>query len=374
MAVLFLALLYRQYELAVLTLILILMGLLARIWAQAGLKRFGVEFASNHWHAFPGEKIPVSLKATNSFLLPVKVSVQLPVVKYPHSFEHTIVYPANHMLPGKGMNEIHWEITASERGCYSVGPLHIALADPFIFCSRTYSWREKKELLVFPQIKPITPPKPVLKEYFGTLAVSSPVFDPVYTAGLRDYHHGNPARYINWKASTRRQRLQEKTFDSTVQLKVLIAVDVSQYAELNMEADFEQMLEAAASLSNWLISQNARVGIITNGILYGSETNYIAPAGGTAQLTRILALLARLGLESTADLCQLLKQTKLGSSAFCLLFTHRPDQKLQQTLAKLNNMRLPTLTVISDTSISPEVNKKIISLKELLHQKEESYG
>ncbi|MFH1090490.1 MAG: DUF58 domain-containing protein, partial [Pseudomonadota bacterium] len=139
------------------------------------------------------------------------------------------------------------------------------------------------------------------RELFGAPGARSPVFDPVYILGTRDYQPGRPARFIHWRASARHQRWQEKLFEPSAQAKVLLAIDVTRFAEMRAVEDFERTLEVAASLSVDLNQRGVHVGLLTNGAITGGPS-FIPAAGAARQPDRILELLARVRLEAADSL------------------------------------------------------------------------
>ncbi len=68
-----------------------------------------------------------------------------------------------------------------------------------------------------------------MRELFGVPGVKSPVKDPVYILGTRDYQPSGPSRHIHWKASARHLKLQEKVFEPSEQEKVLLALEVGSF-------------------------------------------------------------------------------------------------------------------------------------------------
>ncbi|HHX77288.1 MAG TPA: DUF58 domain-containing protein [Firmicutes bacterium] len=370
-AFLLLALFYKQLEISVLLLMLLMTGILARVWAYIGSKKFSARFKYDLLRVFPGEEIAIDIRALNHFSMPLKVSLSLPVTRLAAKDKPKYL-SASFMLPGGQEENYAWTFVPEQRGCYDLGPVEAEAGDPFDFCKRPKRNDHKSELLVYPRLVPVSLIKPPIREFFGALTAKSPVLDPVLMDTIRDYHHGHPARHINWKASVRRQRLQENVFDATVQLKVLLALDVRQYLE-EYEEEFEQVLEVIASLSSWLIAEGNQVGFVSNCKLNGGLYGVLPAAKGTRQVIQILERLARLRQEPAGDFDALLQDARVNPGTSCVVFTREVDEALKLTLALLKRRKIAALTVLS--AHSPSYGVEAINLNELLNPDEEvCYG
>ena len=125
--------------------------------------------------------------------------------------------------------DFRWELKAQRRGVYPIGPPRITVADLLGFFPKE---REQAplQIIVYPRIIPLVPFSVPRRDFFGVPGKKSPVKDPIYILGTRDYQHWQPAKYIHWKASARHSRLQEKVFDPSEQEKVLLVLDVTPFS------------------------------------------------------------------------------------------------------------------------------------------------
>jgi uncharacterized protein (DUF58 family) len=98
------------------------------------------------------------------------------------------------------------------------------------------------------------------------------------------------------KASVRHQRLQEKLFDSSEQEKVLVIIDVEQFAECNAGEAFERTLEVAASLVVAYGQRGCSTGFLTNGKLQGAPP-FLPITKNRYQVSHIMDALARLQMQ-----------------------------------------------------------------------------
>ena len=108
-----------------------------------------------------------------------------------------------------------------------------------------------------------------MRDLFGVPGAKSPVKDPVYILGTRDYRPSGPSRHIHWKASARHLRLQENVFEPSQQEKVMLALEVRSFGKSTEKEAFEHTLEVIASLAVQLQDTGCAVGLVTNGVLTG---------------------------------------------------------------------------------------------------------
>jgi hypothetical protein len=168
------------------------------------------------------------------------------------------------------------------------------------------------------------------------------VHDPVYILGTRDYQHGRPAKHIHWKATARHHKLQEKVFEPTAQEKVLLVLDVRQYAGQKAEDEFESTLEIIASMAVLLDRRNCAVGLATNCLVRGGRSSVVPVARNAGQLTTLLETLARLQMEPGADLVDTMRdRLTLPWGLSCLSFTLEQGSEGQALEGYFRDRRVP---------------------------------
>ena len=324
---LFVALLYGQRDLVVL--VLLVLGLTGgtRLWARMSL--FGVRYRIwiDKRRLFPGEHLTLRITAENGKLLPIWLEMRIPVGSLLRNSSGERVLTKESSLLWLQKTDFQWELTPARRGIYEIGPLHILAGDLFSFFSRHRRAAEFHSIIVYPRLVPLKSiPLPRL-DFFGVPGAKSPVQDPIYILGTRDYQYGQPSKYIHWKASARHHRLQEKVFESSQQEKVLLAVEVNPFARLKAEEDFERTLEVVASLAVRLDQQGHSVGLVTNGTVKGGGTAIVPVARSDQQLPVILEFLARLQMKPERDIEDLLSRSLSHAwGASCVYFSHRGDE------------------------------------------------
>jgi uncharacterized protein (DUF58 family) len=176
------------------------------------------------------------------------------------------------------------------------------VGDLFGFYSRKPAPPSPVDVIIYPRLIPLKPIRLSRLDLFGTPGTRSPIEDPAYVYGTRDYQSGRPARFIHWKASARLARLQEKICEPAVQEKILLIIAVDGFLKHRASAEFEQIIEVAASAAVQFDREGFAVGMVTNGVLKGGGSAVIPAGRGKQQIPEILETLARLQMQPAAKL------------------------------------------------------------------------
>lgn len=306
---LFIALLYRQSDLALLTLLILLLMASSKIWSWMSIAKVSCSMCTDKQRLFPGEKLSLTTIIANAKFLPVWVRVDWPRTRVLGIQNDQPDVRQEAGLLWYQRAELKQDLVAYKRGCYDVRPSHIATSDIFGFFTTTKRHSQGLEIIVYPRIIALRPGYMPKRDLFGTPGNQSPVKDPVYIIGTQDYQPGRPARHIHWKASARHLKLQEKVFEPSEQGKIMIVLDVAAFEQDLAYDAFESTLEVVASLILHLDRMNLAVGFLANGALKGASMSSIPTGRGSHQLAAILEMLGRLQMRSHTSLKALIKQT-----------------------------------------------------------------
>lgn len=323
---LLIALLNGLRDLTILT--LLVLGLVSgtKLWTRISLSGIKCHSTVNKNMVFPGETLTLRINAENKKFLPVWLQMKVPVSGPICSLSGEKTLTKEDSLLWYQRAHFDWELIAHRRGVHQIGPPHILAGDLFAFFSREKRGEEFHPIIVYPRLVPLKSFPLPRRDFFGVPGAKSPVQDPIYLLGTRNYQHGQPSKYIHWKASVRHHRLQEKVFEPTEQEKVLLVVDVDQFATRKAEAEFEQVLEIVASLAVRMDKRGYALGLVTNGALVGGGPAIVPIARNRQQLPAILEVLARLQMESKGDLIDTLRRglgVHWGMS--CVHFSYEED-------------------------------------------------
>jgi uncharacterized protein (DUF58 family) len=254
-----------------------------------------------------------------------------------------------------------WEFIAERRGVHHIGPLHIIAGDLLAFFSREKKAEESHPIIVYPRLIPLKSFSLPRRDFFGVSGAKSPVQDPIYILGTRDYQHGHPSKYIHWKASARHHRLQEKVFEPSEQEKVLLVVDVEQFASHKAEEAFEHTLETVASLAVQMDKRGYALGMVTNGVMVGGGSTFVPITRNRQQLPAILEVLARLQMETKGDILDLLRRGfELHWGMSCAHFSYEEDGTVAAADQYFKHRKTPVLFFVCHPNfISEEGHPKV---------------
>ncbi len=368
---LFIALIYGHRDLTVLTLLVLGVISGARLWTRMSLSGLNYYLWVDKQKVFTGEKLTIKLSAENAKLLPIWLEMNVYIGNLLQVSSGERLLTKNGSLLWYQRTDFQWELTAERRGVYQIGPLYILAGDLFSFFSRHKRAEESYPIIVYPRLVPLKSISLPRRDFFGAPRAKSPVQDPIYILGTRDYQNGQPSKYIHWKASARQHRLQEKVFESTQQEKVLLVVNVEPFARRRAEEDFERTLEVVASLAVRLEQQGHSVGLVANGTLKGGGTALVPIARNHQQLPAILELLARLQMKPDRNLKDLLHhKLTLAWGISCVYFSHKEDETILSAKEYFTQRKTPVVFFVCQPHFPAgeerlEVQRKIYRLEDI---------
>jgi len=326
---LFIALLYRQNDLSLLALLVLLVMAGCKVWSVLSLGRVSCETKAQQERVFAGETIVLTTTVANKKFLPVWIRLE---------------WPAHHLAvvkDGKAQTTaqeagILWHqqaffqqtLTALRRGVYTAGPSHMQTSDFFGFFRTNKKLPKASAIIVYPKlvdVKKIDLPR---RDLFGKPGSQHPIKDPVYITGTRDYQAASPARHIHWKASARHARLQEKVFEPSQQGKIMVVLDVDGFSKKALENEFERTLEVIASLCLQIEDAGMALGFATNGTTLGYDLSLTTIGQGPQQVPAVLEALARVQMKSRTSLTEIMQQAVIpvrGISCLCFACEDSPE-------------------------------------------------
>jgi uncharacterized protein (DUF58 family) len=359
---LFMAILNDQLDLTVLGLVVVVVMAGTRVWSRLSPVKLRCESSLDKQRVFAGESLVLSTRIQNAKVLPVLVQVKTAFASCFQPAEDIASPDKDGSLLWYQQADFQWRLTALRRGVYQLGPAQLSVGDLFGFYTRQVIKPGACSVIVYPRLVPLKPLALPRRDFFGIPGAKSPIEDPVFVYGTREYQSGRPARYIHWKASARFGQLQEKICEPAAQEKILLLVDVARFAECGAHAEFEKILEAAASAAVGFDRAGFALGLVTNGALDGGGPNVLPIGRGPRQMPKILETLARLQMTPLADLAGILKQgLKLpwGTTGFSL--GYEPGRPADETAAFFKNRRAPLVSVVCRRSDPSGDDQKLTS-------------
>jgi len=359
---LFIALLYGQRELTLLGLLVLGITIGARLWSRLSISGVRCVATVDKEKLFPGEPFALRVSAENAKFLPVFLQISVPFEDAFDPVSGEMCFTAECGLLWYQQVRFNRELVARQTGVYRVGPARMWVGDLFGFFPREQRTEGDTHVIVYPRLIPLKPFSLPSRDFFGVPGAKTPVQDPIYILGTRDYQQGRPARHIHWKASARHNRLQEKVFEPSEQKKVLLAVEVGQFQKAGASESFERILEVVGSLAVQFHQKSYALGIVTNGVVDGGPS--ILPTGRSPQqLSAILEILARLKMRANGSLTDIIYRTlELPWGVSCVHFANERDEGTKAIAQYFSYRRIPMIFV--DCSGAPrDANASAFSAK-----------
>ncbi len=294
-----------------------LFGVAAASWLWNQLSLFGLYYQRHfsETRAFLGETIDLTLEVRNQKFLPLTWLEVVDVFPPDLSVEGGQVVPdrSTHLgefrtfwMPGTFQRlRRSFTIQCTKRGYHSYGPVTVNTGDGFGFFSRKAMGAERDHIIVYPRLYSVAELRLPAKNPFGERgAQSRPFEDPLRTMGIREWQPGDSLRRVHWKATARHQEMLSRVYEPSEEPQILIFLNVTtlpRHWHGSIPELMERAISVASSLAALCIELRLPVGLISNGVLPGSDQPLrLLPGRSPNQLLRILESLA--GITSFASL------------------------------------------------------------------------
>jgi uncharacterized protein (DUF58 family) len=345
---LFIALVYRQNDLSLLAILILAVMGGTKAWSIMSPARVRCDSAIDTRRVFPGETVSLATTVENAKWLPVWLRIKW-------SFDDALKPAENSDNILRQQASVLWHQTvkfsqdfvALRRGVYQVGPPRIRTGDFLGFFEKKIVARDVTHIIVYPRLVSLRPVANLKRDFFGVPGAKSPVKDPIYILGTRDYQPSSPSRHIHWNASARHLRLQEKIFEPSEQEKVLLTLDAGSFEKSIQKECFEHTLEVVASLAVRLDGLGYAVGFAANGTLKGGNSSVIPLTRGPRQVPAILETLARMQAMPNQTIANVIKQF-LGSQqgVSCVHFCYEDDPSVSAMEKFFRKRRIPVTFLV----------------------------
>lgn len=288
----------------------LLLGLLAlgAVFASLGQVRVEVERTVDPEVLTPGERGTVTVHVTNRSPLPTLES------RWSDGVPRAVTATAGGTLPGLGRRgsrrarvRVRYEVRAARRGRHELGPLRVAVSDPFGLVRREHQHGASTNVLVLPRQTTLWPLAPRGADNDGA---SRPAPQNVGMGDddiiARAYLPGDALKRMHWKATAHRGELMVRQEEQQVNPRAAVLVDTRAHT-YGSEQDragrwdespaFEWAVGAAASVTAHLV----RIGYAVTTGATGSDRVRVLGEGHDT-LEDAMIDLAELDPHPSADL------------------------------------------------------------------------
>lgn len=335
----------------------LLLGLLlftlwvAERYSRVALQRVSIERQLSQDHAFIGDKVALTIRASNPKILGIPslqcgdlapARLRYSGVVRPSSQPNTQVLMRT--VAVRAYEAVSWrvDVTCLERGLHTFGPIELTASDPFGLYHTTNTIPGIIRLVVYPRLVNLPDSTLLPRQPIGDRRTQRQLLtDPVRTVGVRDYSPTDPFKTIHWKATARRGALQTRVFEPTSTLDLVIVLDLDTFEHYfeGVRPDLvEYLIGVAATLATAADRGKWSFGLYANGGAVDSDQLIrLAPSRHPGQLGAVLEALAKLVPFSVIGLPLLLR--RIGSSlpigATVIIISAVGSPEVQSALVRL---------------------------------------
>ena len=192
------------------------------------------------------------------------------------------------LVPQRDSRAIY-KIKPLDRGDLVIDGCHVRVPSPMGLWNTQYLSEEKTIIKVYPDFTAVTAYTILATDnHTSQLGIKK---KPRRGEGmefmqLREYRRGDSMRQVDWKATSRRQKLISKEYQDERDQQIVLLIDSGRRMRA-LDGDlnhFDHSLNAALLLSYIALRQGDSVGVMT----FGGEDRWIAPVKGAASMKVIL--------------------------------------------------------------------------------------
>jgi uncharacterized protein (DUF58 family) len=208
--------------------------------------------------------------------------------------------------------DVAYRLPTTKRGIVTVGPMQVAMSDPFGLASTRNPAAPAVEVTVLPRVDDIPPlPRSVGPDPDGTAETGSLGRSGEDFAALRPYIVGDDLRRVHWPSSARTGDLLVRQHDVPWQGRVCVVLDLRRQA--TDEVTLERAISAAASVLRTHLRRGDHVRLVTT---TGVDSGY---GVGASHLDGVLEYLAVAGRSSSGSLRMAMELVERGASGAVVL-------------------------------------------------------
>jgi uncharacterized protein (DUF58 family) len=269
-----------------LTYVLLTLFILSWLWARYSLRKLIFHRNTTSGRVQVGETFEERLMLDNTSILP-KLWVQ--IVDGSDLPGHRAGYVAS--MGGRKRAMWKARTICKRRGRFQLGPVTASSGDPFGLFRRHKFLTPSRELLVLPQVLPISSFALFTGGLPGRGRSSRRALQTTTNATtIRDYTAGDALSRIHWRSSAHYNKLMVKEFDLDPAMDAWIFLDLHDVVQAGEgeHSTEEYGVTLAATIATYLLRQDLSVGMIVN----GQHREILSLDRGDRQIERVLELLA----------------------------------------------------------------------------------
>jgi len=279
-----------------LTYVMVTLVILSWLWARYSLRKLAFHRNTSTGRVQVGETFEERLMLDNTSVMP-KLWVQV-------TDGSTLPgHRAGYVASMGGRKRAMWKArtVCKRRGHFQLGPVNATSGDPFGLFRRRIFLSSSQELLVLPQVLPISNFALFTGGLPGRGRSSLRALHTTTNATtIRDYTPEDALNRIHWHSSAHYNKLMVKEFDLDPAVDAWIFLDLHDSVQVGEgeQSTEEYGVTLAATIATYLLRQDLSVGMIVN----GQQREFLSLDRGDRQIERVLELLAVVTSGSGPDL------------------------------------------------------------------------
>lgn len=313
-----------------------------------------------------GDENPVKIDIKNNYGFTIQVNV---IDEIPFQFQKRDFLIEKKIGPGKN-TFFQYILEPKERGEYNFGSLHIYVSSPLGLVSKRFSFQKDANLPAYPSFIHLRKYELMaLQSEFllGGMKKIRKLGHTMEFEQIKDYVPGDDIRTINWKATSKTNRLMVNQFQDEKSQRIFMLIDKGRTMKMpfNGLSLLDYSINATMALSHIILKKGDRAGMMT----FSKKTeNKVAAENKSGQLRKISEALYNIKTDFfESDFNRLYQDVKysLNQRSLVLLFTNF------ETLDGLNR-QLKYLRGIAKNHLLVVIFFKNSELQTLIHKNPES--
>ncbi len=313
-----------------------------------------------------GDENPIKIDIKNNYGFKIHVNI---IDEIPFQFQKRDFLIEKQIGPGKN-TFFQYILEPKERGEYNFGSLNVYVSSPLGLVSKRFSFQKDATLATYPSFIHLRKYELMaLQSEFllGGIKRIRKLGHTMEFEQIKDYVPGDDIRTINWKATSKTNRLMVNQFQDEKSQRIFMLIDKGRTMKMpfNGLSLLDYSINATMALSHIILKKGDRAGMMT----FSKKTeNKVAAENKSGQLRKISEALYNIKTDFfESDFNRLYQDVKysLNQRSLLLLFTNF------ETLDGLNR-QLKYLRGIAKNHLLVVVFFKNAELQTLIHKNPES--
>lgn len=320
-----------------------------------------------------GDENKVQLTISSSYTIPLDIEVidELPfqLQKRDNSFQFSL-------NPG-GKRTVYYLINPTERGVYRFGDTNVYVSSVLGLIERRYVVNVRQDIGVYPSVLQMR------KHEFHVFTKSSQnqgvkkmrrLGNTNEFEQIKDYVKGDNYRHINWKATSRRNKLMVNQYQDEKSQQVYCVIDKSRSMKMPFEGLtlLDHAINSALVMSNIALKKGDKAGLITFSDKIGAQVKASRSASHLRKVMEVLYNQKTAFLEANYELLyQSIKRTVKGRSLLIMYLNFESFYSLKRALPilrRLNKSYLIVVVFFENTEISSASEMKSDTVSDIYLQ------